>query len=535
MVHSANDMAVVLAEGVAGSIEDFADEMNATARRLGMTQSSFVNPNGLPADDQITSARDLAILARALIREFPEYDYYWHIPAIKFGKRVMRNYNSLIGRYPGADGMKTGFICASGFNLVASATRGGKRLIAVVLGAPSSQARAMKAAQLLERGFNSSTRARWLMPVARHGRRARSRSTRRRPICARRCAASTASGRATEDEDEALGANAESRFALCGVPREPAPESQGRRDRCREISLGAAGRGLHRPGPQARRSAAGHGRHQAEEAQAGRDRQGRRRRQDRGSTKPDAKPDATKPAAKPAASRQAPRTAAAARPRRSRQRAGSKPKPKKPAPKTAGHRRREQPAGHAGAMTGGADAHARSGRAHSAHRADRLPRRRQDHAAQPPDRRPGARRDRRHHQRVRRDRPRSPAGARDPRRRRAAAERLPVLHAARRPGRRAGAAAARSRQRPRDLPPRDPGDHRPRRSGAGAADRDGASLSGDALPARRRHHGGRRGQRRRDARRAPGSRQAGRGRRPHRAEQDRPRRHAGTPRGHANA
>ena len=79
---------------------------------------------------------------------------YWHIPAIKFGKKVMRNYNTLIGRYEGADGMKTGFICASGFNLVASATRNGKRLIAVVLGSPSSPYRAAKAAGLLERGFN---------------------------------------------------------------------------------------------------------------------------------------------------------------------------------------------------------------------------------------------------------------------------------------------------------------------------------------------------------------------------------------------
>src|SRR5947209_3240362 len=129
MVKSANDVAVVLAEGVAGSIEKFADEMNRAARRLGMTQSSFVNPNGLPSELQITSARDLAILARAMIREMPEYDLYWHVPAIKFGKRVMRNYNTLIGRYAGADGMKTGFICASGFNLVASATRDGKRLI----------------------------------------------------------------------------------------------------------------------------------------------------------------------------------------------------------------------------------------------------------------------------------------------------------------------------------------------------------------------------------------------------------------------
>jgi D-alanyl-D-alanine carboxypeptidase len=164
MVKSANDMAVVLAEGVSGSVENFADEMNGHARRLGMVQSSFVNPNGLPADDQIVSARDMAILARALIRELPEYDYYWHLPGIRFGKMVQRNYNTLLGRYPGADGMKTGFICASGFNLVASATRDNRRLIAVVLGAPSAAVRAVKAAQLLERGFSSSSGLSWLMP-----------------------------------------------------------------------------------------------------------------------------------------------------------------------------------------------------------------------------------------------------------------------------------------------------------------------------------------------------------------------------------
>jgi D-alanyl-D-alanine carboxypeptidase len=164
MVHSANDMAVVLAEGVDGSIENFADDMTNTAHRLGMSESSFVNPNGLPADGQITSARDLAMLARALIRDFPEYDSYWHIAAIKFGRRVMRNTNSLIGRYPGIDGMKTGFICASGFNVVATATRGGKRLIAVVLGAPSSGARAVKAAELLESGFTQNPLA-WLTPA----------------------------------------------------------------------------------------------------------------------------------------------------------------------------------------------------------------------------------------------------------------------------------------------------------------------------------------------------------------------------------
>ncbi len=163
MVKSANDMAVVLAEGVSGSIDNFAAEMNRTALGLGMTQTSYVNPNGLPADGQITSARDLAILARAIIRDLPEYEYFVHIPAIKFGRRVTANYNKLIGRYPGADGMKTGFICASGFNLVATATRGNKRLIAVVLGASSSSQRAVKAAQMLERGFHGNKLA-WLKP-----------------------------------------------------------------------------------------------------------------------------------------------------------------------------------------------------------------------------------------------------------------------------------------------------------------------------------------------------------------------------------
>jgi D-alanyl-D-alanine carboxypeptidase len=163
MVKSANDMAVLLAEGVGGSIDDFAQQMTDTAHQLGMSETNYVNPNGLPADDQITSARDLAILARSLIKEFPEYSFYWHIPAIKFGRRVVRNYNPLLGRYAGADGMKTGFICASGFNLVATAARGNKRLIAVVLGAPSGAARAMKAAEMLESGFSQNPLS-WLTP-----------------------------------------------------------------------------------------------------------------------------------------------------------------------------------------------------------------------------------------------------------------------------------------------------------------------------------------------------------------------------------
>ena len=163
MVKSANDIAVVLAEGVGGSVDGFSALMNQTALRLGMTQTTYVNPNGLPADGQVTSARDLAMLARAIIRDLPEYEYFMHTPSIRYGRRVTQNFNKLIGRYPGADGFKTGFICASGYNLVASATRNGKRLIAVVLGSSSGTMRAVRAAQLLERGFADNTLT-WLRP-----------------------------------------------------------------------------------------------------------------------------------------------------------------------------------------------------------------------------------------------------------------------------------------------------------------------------------------------------------------------------------
>lgn len=156
MVKSANDMAIVIAEGVGGSMPAFVAEMNATAAHLGMSGTHYENPNGLPDPGQITTARDLAILARALIYHFPEHEMLFHISAIRIGKRVLRNYNRLIDRYPGADGMKTGFVCGSGYNLVATATRGNKRLIAIILGASSGRARTEEAALLLEKGFQGS-------------------------------------------------------------------------------------------------------------------------------------------------------------------------------------------------------------------------------------------------------------------------------------------------------------------------------------------------------------------------------------------
>lgn len=155
MVKSANDVAATIAENIGGSVDGFSTLMNAHAQQLGMTSSYFANPHGLPDERNQTTARDMAILARALLREFPEHQDLFHIGAVQFGRRIMRNTNGLIGRYPGADGMKTGFICSSGFNVVASATRNGRHLITVVLGAPSANERTMKAAELFDRGFNS--------------------------------------------------------------------------------------------------------------------------------------------------------------------------------------------------------------------------------------------------------------------------------------------------------------------------------------------------------------------------------------------
>jgi D-alanyl-D-alanine carboxypeptidase len=155
MVKSANDIALALAEAVGGSEAGFAARMNAEARRLGMSRSHFVNPHGLPDARQVTSARDMAVLARALLTEFSQYRSYYNIPAIQYGKAVMKNYNSLVGRYPGTTGMKTGYICASGFNLVASARRNGKEVVAVVFGSYSGLDRAERAAALLDEGFQA--------------------------------------------------------------------------------------------------------------------------------------------------------------------------------------------------------------------------------------------------------------------------------------------------------------------------------------------------------------------------------------------
>jgi len=155
IIKSANDVAVMLAEAVGGSHEAFVAQMNATAARLGMTRTRFANANGLPAPEQITTARDLAKLSAAVVRDYPEYAHMWAMLDVKVGKRHLRSHNGLLTNYAGADGLKTGFICDSGFNVVASATRDGHKMIAVVLGEPTGSERSVRAANLLEHGFQT--------------------------------------------------------------------------------------------------------------------------------------------------------------------------------------------------------------------------------------------------------------------------------------------------------------------------------------------------------------------------------------------
>jgi D-alanyl-D-alanine carboxypeptidase len=156
IIKSANDVAVMLAESVAGNEAAFVANMNATAKRLGMDRTVFVNPNGLPAPAQVTTARDLAKLARAIINDFPEYAHYWAKPEMRLGKNRLVTHNGLLRSFEGADGMKTGFTCDSGFNVVATASRDGRRIIAVVLGENSSGERNLRAASLLEYGFQQT-------------------------------------------------------------------------------------------------------------------------------------------------------------------------------------------------------------------------------------------------------------------------------------------------------------------------------------------------------------------------------------------
>jgi len=153
VTRSANDAACVLAEGLAGSEPTFAEHMTRQARTLGMTSTVYRNASGLPDPDQYTTARDQAHLAIALYRYFPKEYRYFATREFYFRGSAIHNHNHLLDWYEGADGIKTGYIGASGFNLAASAVRNGHRLIGVIMGGPSAGTRDREMAALLDRGF----------------------------------------------------------------------------------------------------------------------------------------------------------------------------------------------------------------------------------------------------------------------------------------------------------------------------------------------------------------------------------------------
>lgn len=154
VVKSANDVAVAIAETIDGSVEAYVDEMNRMAAALGLTATHYVNPNGLNDPGQVTSARDLAVLALNIRARHPEFAKMFATRYVQLGKIRMHSENDLLSHYAGTTGMKTGYICESGLNMVATVERGSRRLMAVVLGGSSGRERGELAAQLFENGFS---------------------------------------------------------------------------------------------------------------------------------------------------------------------------------------------------------------------------------------------------------------------------------------------------------------------------------------------------------------------------------------------
>ena len=152
-VSSGNDASAAVAEFVGGSTPAFVNMMNVKAQSLGMHDSQFRNPHGLPAAGQYTNARDMLTLARAYLRSYPDALRFHNTHTISHKGQVTWNKNPLLGQYPGADGLKTGWVNASGYNLIFTASHGDKRLLAVILGAPDSRTRGVEAFRLLDAGF----------------------------------------------------------------------------------------------------------------------------------------------------------------------------------------------------------------------------------------------------------------------------------------------------------------------------------------------------------------------------------------------
>jgi D-alanyl-D-alanine carboxypeptidase len=155
VVRSANDVATAIGEKLGGTEWNFAQRMNQTARALGMTNTVYQNANGLPNPGQHTTARDMAIMGVALIRDFPEYYHYFSVESFNYHGVQYGGHNHVLDKFDGADGLKTGYIRASGFNVVSSAVRGGRRLLGVVMGGTSPYLRDKQMVAMLTKGFKT--------------------------------------------------------------------------------------------------------------------------------------------------------------------------------------------------------------------------------------------------------------------------------------------------------------------------------------------------------------------------------------------
>jgi D-alanyl-D-alanine carboxypeptidase len=165
LTRSMNDVAVAIAETIAGNEESFAHLMNLKAAAIGMRGTHFINASGLHDPKQVSTAADLAILARHILLEFPESATLFGIPSITYAGKTLTNTNGLVGRYSGTQGMKTGYLCASGFNLVGLANRNSRRILTVVLGAPDARTREKETAYLFDQAFSTSASG----PILRSG------------------------------------------------------------------------------------------------------------------------------------------------------------------------------------------------------------------------------------------------------------------------------------------------------------------------------------------------------------------------------
>ena len=166
VVKSANDVAAAVAENLSGSETAFAKRMTRTARSIGMSRTTFANASGLPNPHQVTTARDMATLGLRLMRDFPQYYPYFRTQSFVFNGRVIRGHNRLLGKYEGTDGIKTGYINASGFNLVTSVRRGDKRLVGVVLGGRTGGSRDAYMKKMLSQYFGKAANGRTIAAVA---------------------------------------------------------------------------------------------------------------------------------------------------------------------------------------------------------------------------------------------------------------------------------------------------------------------------------------------------------------------------------